>query len=92
MARETTKRPYWVYMIECDGGFIYTGIAIDPDARFREHLAGRGSRFTRMRKPVAILGMRRFPDRGAALKAEHALKKLPREKKRKWALAASPKR
>jgi len=74
-------------MLECAGGFIYTGIAVDPEARFREHLAGKGSRFTRMRKPLRILGMRRYPDRGAALRAEHALKKLKRAEKRKWASA-----
>lgn len=85
MPRRVEKKPYWVYMLECAGGYIYTGIAIDPEARFRVHLAGKGSRFTRMRKPVRILGMRRYPDRGAALRAELALKKLPRVKKRSWA-------
>ncbi|MBI5341825.1 MAG: GIY-YIG nuclease family protein [Deltaproteobacteria bacterium] len=72
-------------MLECAGGYVYTGIAIDPEARFREHLAGKGSRFTRMRKPSRILGMRRYPDRGSALRAEHALKKLKPAAKRTWA-------
>lgn len=72
-------------MLECAGGYIYTGIAIDPEARFRVHLAGKGSSFTRMRKPLRIIGTREFPDRGAALRAELALKKLTRAKKRKWA-------
>jgi putative endonuclease len=81
------KKPFWVYLLECAGGFLYTGIAVDPEARFQEHLAGRGSRFTRMRKPLRILGRRRFPDRGAALRAEHALKKLTPIQKRKWAAA-----
>lgn len=79
------KKRYWVYMLECAGGYIYTGIAIDPEARFREHAAGKGSRFTRMRKPIRIIGVRLFPDRGSALRAEHALKKLARSKKRTWA-------
>ena len=78
-------RSYWVYMIECTGGVIYTGIAVDPKARFREHLAGKGARFTRMRKPLRILGMQKFPDRGSALRAEKALKKLIPREKRKWA-------
>ena len=72
-------------MIECAGGVIYTGIAIDPEARFREHLAGKGARFTRIRKPLRILGMRKFGDRGSALKAEHALKKMSPSQKREWA-------
>jgi len=72
-------------MLECAGGFIYTGIAVDPEARFLEHLAGKGSRFTRMRKPLRIIGMRQYPDRGAALRAEHALKKLRSSEKSRWA-------
>jgi putative endonuclease len=84
------KKKYWVYMLECAGGYVYTGIAIDPEARFREHLAGKGSRFTRMRKPLRILGMRRYPDRGAALRAEHALKKLKPAAKRTWAASHNP--
>lgn len=79
------KKQYWVYMLECAGGYIYTGIAIDPEARFREHEAGKGSRFTRMRKPVRIIAVRQFPDRGSALRAEHALKKLTQAEKREWA-------
>ncbi len=72
-------------MLECAGGYIYTGIAIDPEARFREHLAGKGAQFTRMRKPIRIIGVRRYPDRGSALRVEHALKKLKRAAKIKWA-------
>ncbi|MGE5752023.1 MAG: GIY-YIG nuclease family protein [Deltaproteobacteria bacterium] len=79
------KKPYWVYMLECDGGYIYTGIAVDPEARFLEHAAGKGSRFTRMRKPLRIIGKREVPDRGTALRMEHALKKLKRADKKKWA-------
>jgi putative endonuclease len=79
------KKPFWVYMLECAGGHIYTGIAVDPETRFLEHLAGKGSRFTRMRKPFRIIGMRKYPDRGAALRVEHALKKLKPGDKRKWA-------
>ncbi|MCL5965640.1 MAG: GIY-YIG nuclease family protein [Deltaproteobacteria bacterium] len=72
-------------MLECAGGFIYTGIAVDPEARFREHVAGKGSRFTRMRKPLRIIGVREYPDRGAALRAERSLKQLKAGEKRKWA-------
>ena len=79
------KKPYRVYMLECAGGVIYTGIAIDPEARFLEHLSGKGARFTRIRKPLRILGTRQYPDRGSALRAEHELKKLKSREKRKWA-------
>lgn len=81
-------KTYWVYMVECAGGVIYTGIAIDPQARFRQHLTGKGAAFTRIRKPLRILGMRRFPDRGKALRAERALRKLSAMAKRKWAFGS----
>jgi predicted GIY-YIG superfamily endonuclease len=41
-----------------------------------------------MKKPVRILGKRQYPDRGAALRAEHALKKLRPIEKRSWAAAS----
>ena len=72
-------------MLECAGGCIYTGIAIDPEARFREHLAGRGAQFTRMNKPVRIIGKEKYPDKGSALRAERQLKKLKPDAKKMWA-------
>lgn len=81
-------KSYWVYLVECAGGVVYTGIAVDPQLRFRQHLSGRGAAFTRIRKPLRILGMRKFPDRGTALRAERALRKLSPTAKRKWAADA----
>ena len=46
---------WWLYMVECRGGGIYTGIAKDVDARYRQHEAGKGARYTRMNPPVALL-------------------------------------
>ncbi len=76
---------WWVYMIACRGGKIYTGIAKDPDRRFRLHAAGKGAAYTRMNPPVAIMARKACPTRGAALVEEAALKKLPRAKKEEWA-------
>ena len=79
-------------MLECAGGFIYTGIAIDPEARFRQHLAGKGAQFTRMRKPIRIIGKEKYPDRGSALRAELKLKRLGKDAKKKWAASKRGKR
>jgi len=76
---------WWVYMIECRGGRIYTGIAKDPEARFRLHLAGKGAAFTRIHPPRALLGMRICASRGEALRMEHALRKRNRREKLAWA-------
>jgi putative endonuclease len=76
---------WWVYMIECRGGKIYTGITKDPDARYRRHLAGTGAAFTRMNPPVSMLAKRPCGTRSEALKAERALRRLSAGGKRIWA-------
>ncbi len=77
--------PWWVYMIACRGGTIYTGIAKDPDRRFRLHAAGKGAAYTRINPPVALLARKAFPTRAAALSAEAALKRLRKPGKVAWA-------
>jgi putative endonuclease len=80
-----TDGTWWVYMIECRGGRIYTGIAKDPGARFREHLSGKGAAFTRMNPPVALLAKRPCGTRSDALRAERALRRFGGREKRAWA-------
>jgi len=72
-------------MIACRGGKIYTGTALDPEARFRAHREGRGAAFTRANPPVALLRSVAFESRSEACRAEAALKKMPREGKLAWA-------
>ena len=78
-------KPWWVYMISCRGGKIYTGTAINPEARYEAHRAGKGAVFTRANPPVAMLRCVPFRSRSEACRAEAALKKMPREKKLSWA-------
>lgn len=78
-----------VYMIACRGGKIYTGTALDPEARFRAHREGKGAAFTRANPPVALLRSVAFKNRSEACRAEAALKKLPREGKLVWARCES---
>jgi putative endonuclease len=90
MDGEAGKATWWVYMIACRGGKIYTGTAVDPDARFEAHLQGKGAAFTRANPPVALLRREPFGSRGDACRAESALKKLPRERKVAWARGEDP--
>ena len=78
---------WFVYLIECDDGSLYAGIAIDPQARFEAHLAGKGARYTRSHPPRRLLMTIAYPDRSSASKAEHRLKQLPATEKRRYALA-----
>jgi putative endonuclease len=77
MGGENGGKTWWVYMISCRGGKIYTGTAIDPEARYVVHRSGKGAAFTRANPPYA--------SRSEACRAEAALKKRPREKKLSWA-------
>lgn len=72
---------YTVYLLECVGDTIYTGIATDVIRRFEEHKAGKGASYTRSHKPKRILYTEEYPDRSSALKREVEIKKLSREAK-----------
>ncbi|QYD67706.1 GIY-YIG nuclease family protein [Paraburkholderia edwinii] len=82
----TRTTPWFLYLIECDDGSVYTGIAIDVAARFDKHCNGTGARYTRSRKPVRLLASFELADRASALRAEYWVKRLP--PKGKHALAA----
>ena len=73
---------WFVYLIECRDGSIYTGIAIDVAARYAAHVGGKGARYTRSHPPRRLLAAIEYPDRSAASKAEYRIKCLsPREKR-----------
>ena len=67
---------WFVYLLECRNGAIYTGITTDVEARFAAHLAGKGARYTRANPPVRVLASLVYTDRSAASKAECAIKRL----------------
>ena len=71
-----------LYILECAGGRLYTGITLDLEARFRAHAAGKGAKFTRSYKPERIVFVRRFASRSEAQKEEHAIKRLSAAAKR----------
>jgi predicted GIY-YIG superfamily endonuclease len=75
------KRPWIVYMLRCADGSLYTGITNDLRRRLAAHRAGTASRYTRARGPVRVVHREPAADRGAALKREAAIKRLPRTAK-----------
>jgi putative endonuclease len=85
MGKRGEKDTWWVYMIACRGGKIYTGTALDPEARFRAHRDGKGAAFTRANPPVAMLRSVPFGSRSEACRVEAELKKMSRERKLSWA-------
>jgi putative endonuclease len=77
---------WFLYLLECSDGSIYTGIATDVQARFDKHASGAGARYTRSRKPVRVLASFELANRSGASKAEYWVKRLTAVDKR--ALAA----
>lgn len=73
---------WYVYLIECRDGSVYTGIATDVDRRFAQHLAGKGARYTRAHPPMQLLARFPHPDRASASRAEYAIKQLTAARKR----------
>jgi putative endonuclease len=72
--------PY-VYIVRCADGTYYTGWTADVARRVAAHNAGRGGRYTRSRRPVALIYQEEAPDRRAALRREAAIKGYTREQK-----------
>jgi putative endonuclease len=81
---------WYLYLIECADGALYTGIARDPAARYARHCAGKGAKYTRANPPVRLIGTIEYPDRSAATKAEIAFKKLKAAEKRARMSAFAP--
>ncbi|AUT60126.1 GIY-YIG nuclease family protein [Paraburkholderia terrae] len=78
--------PWFLYLIECSDGSVYTGIATDVQARFDKHCSGAGARYTRSRKPVRLLASFELADRSSASRAEYRVKQLAPAQK--WELAS----
>jgi putative endonuclease len=82
-ARERAARRWHVYMILCRGNSIYTGSALDVAARYAQHLAGTGARYTRANPPRRLLARFSCPNQSVAGRLEAAIKRLPAAEKRK---------
>lgn len=73
---------WYLYLLECSDGSIYTGITVDVEARYAAHVAGRGARYTRSHPPKRLLASVEYADRSTASKAEYAMKQLTAAQKR----------
>lgn len=84
MKRREKKRAsdrWFVYILECGDGSLYTGITNNVEARIESHRAGRGAKYTRGRLPLRLVCILPCRNKGAALKKEYAIKKLSRDEK-----------
>lgn len=74
---------WWVYLVRCGDGSLYTGITVDVERRFREHTGTgkRGAKYLRGRGPLLLAFKKKIGEKGLALKVERRIKKLGKSKK-----------
>lgn len=72
-----------VYMLRCGDGSLYTGVAVDVQARLAVHRSGKGAKYTRGRGPLELVYTEECENKSAALKRELQIKALAKEEKEK---------
>ena len=72
---------WFVYILRCADGSLYTGITKDVKRRCQQHNAGTASRYTRSRRPTKLVWQEAQPNQSAALKREAAIKAMTRKEK-----------
>ncbi|MFA6305940.1 MAG: GIY-YIG nuclease family protein [Candidatus Gracilibacteria bacterium] len=73
---------YYLYILKCSDGTLYTGITVDLERRVKEHNTSKlGARYTSARRPVVLVYSKKFRNRSTASKAESRVKGLSREEK-----------
>jgi len=79
---------WYVYVILCSDGSLYTGITTDLSRRYRQHAGQKGAKYFRGRQPEQLVYVEKNHDRRSAGQREAAIKKLSRQQK--WQLIGSP--
>jgi putative endonuclease len=70
------EKPWYLYLLECKNGRLYSGVTTDLAARFNKHKRGKGGMFTRLNPPRRIVAAMMFENRAEASKAEYRMKQL----------------
>ena len=76
-------KPWYVYILECGDGTLYTGITDDVPRRLRAHERGKGAKYTRGRGPLLLRYQEACESYSHALRREIQIKRLSRQEKLK---------
>ena len=77
------EKSWYLYILRCRDGSLYTGITTDVQTRLEAHRAGKGAKYTRGRGPLELVYSENCGDHSTALKREFQVKALPRAEKMK---------
>ncbi len=72
---------WYVYILRCGDGTLYTGITDNIPRRLAVHRSGKGAKYTRGRGPLELAYTEEVPDKSAALRREYQIKRLTRQEK-----------
>ncbi len=72
---------WYVYIIECSDGTLYTGITTNLERRMKQHNSGKGAKYTKVRRPVVLRKAFEAANRSEASKEEYRIKQLTRIEK-----------
>jgi putative endonuclease len=77
------ESPWYLYMIQCGNGHLYTGITKDIERRFNEHQAGgpKSAKYLKGKGPLTLVYSECVGSHSQALKLEINIKKLSRPQK-----------
>ncbi|MBU0994588.1 MAG: GIY-YIG nuclease family protein [Proteobacteria bacterium] len=80
---EAEKSEWYVYMIRCHDGSLYTGISNDVSRRFEKHLemGKQGAKYLRGKGPLKLVFQQKIGSKSSALKMEQKIKKLSKSQK-----------
>ena len=81
MTKKAIAKNWFVYIIKCVDGSLYTGTTNDLEARFEKHKSGKGAKYTRSHKPKKIVFFEKCDNKIVAQKKERGIKNLTREEK-----------
>lgn len=70
-----------VYLVRCADGTLYCGVTNDLDRRLAAHNAGKGAKYTKSRRPVALACVSQGMPKEDAFRLEYRIKRLPTHKK-----------
>ena len=75
------ERNWYVYILRCGDGTLYTGITDDVSARLEAHRSGKGAKYTRGRGPLELVFREKAESHSDAAKREWQIKQLTRAQK-----------
>jgi len=85
----TVDKPYFVYIVRCSDGSLYTGVSCDVERRVTDHNSGKyGAKYTRSRRPVQLIFKKKTKNRSSAQQEEWRIKQLSRQAKQKLITAS----